>query len=344
MFDVDWGLESPASAILPPGQRTLGHLIEEYKADRVSGYRKLRYATRVNHDNIMVRMVAAYGHLRLSEIKARTLHEMHLHWSQDGKKLAMAHSFMAKLRALVGYGASFLDDPDCTRLCVALGHRRDAQAGEKNQEYLTYEQAVAIRNMAREIGYFSIALAQAMQFETLIRQKDAIGEWVPLSEPGDGAVALGDKKWQRGIIWEEINQDLILDHVTSKKQKRLVIPLHLSPMTMEEFWHVPDWQHDAGGPVIVCEYTSYPWDPSDFRRRWRTIADLCGVPKSVKQMHSRSGGISEGIKLGVPMEFMRHAALHSDLQTTAGYDRAKDELAAEALRRRVAGRNAEVAA
>ncbi|MGY4621985.1 hypothetical protein ACVWZ4_007212 [Bradyrhizobium sp. USDA 4472] len=322
----------------PVHGRTLGQLIHEYRTDQVSRYRKLRYATRVNHDNLMNRMVTTYGDLKLSDIKARTLEEMHLRWSNDGRTLATAHSFMSKLRALCGYGAGMLDDPDCTRICISISQRRDPASGERNNSFLTLDQCVAIREKARQIGYFSIALAQAIQFDTLLRQKDCLGELVPLSEPGEGIVTLGDKKWQRGITWEEIGPDLVLNHVTSKKQKRLILPLIHAPQVVEEFKHVPDWQHDAGGPVIICEHTSYPWDPSDFRRRWRSIADLCGVPKEVKNMHSRSGGISEGIKAGVPIEFMRHAAKHSDVQMTAHYDRNEHEIAAEALRRRAAAR------
>jgi hypothetical protein len=35
------------------------------------------------------------------------------------------------------------------------------------------------------MGWHSIALAQAIQFDCALRQKDVIGEWVPESEPGE---------------------------------------------------------------------------------------------------------------------------------------------------------------
>jgi hypothetical protein len=42
---------------------------------------------------------------------------------------------------------------------------------------------------------------------------------VPLSEPGISEVIVRGQKWLRGIVWQEIDENLILRHVTSKKQK-----------------------------------------------------------------------------------------------------------------------------
>jgi hypothetical protein len=327
-----------------PAGRTLAQLVEEYKTDRVSRYRKLRYATRVNHDHIMRRMVEKYGHLLLSEIKARTLEEMHLHWTHDGATISTGKTFMGKLRTICGYGAGMLDDQDCARICQAISQRRDdAFADDRERPFMTAEQATAVREKAREIGYFSIALAQAIQFDTLMRQRDTLGEWIPMSEPGQSNVISRDGKWKwvRGITWEEIDSDLVLNHVTSKKQKRLILPLSEAPMVMEELKHWPAWAPRTG-PVIVYEASALPWKTVKFRQTWRKIADLCGVPEEIKNMHSRSGGISEGIRMGVPIEHMRHAAKHSHVLMTAQYDRAEHEIAAEALRRRAYGRKAKI--
>jgi hypothetical protein len=83
-------------------------------------------------------------------------------------------------------------------------------------------------------GWPSIALAQAFQFECTLRQKDVIGELVPLSEPGVSLVVIRNQKWLRGIVWQEIDQNLILKHVTSKKQKLTEVDLKLAPMVIEE--------------------------------------------------------------------------------------------------------------
>jgi hypothetical protein len=81
----------------------------------------------------------------------------------------------------------------------------------------------------------SMALAQAFQFDGTMRQKDIIGEWVPLDEPGPlSDVISGNEKWVRGIRFEEIDQNLILRHVTSKRDKLLTIDLKQCPMVMKE--------------------------------------------------------------------------------------------------------------
>ena len=55
----------------------------------------------------------------------------------------------------------------------------------------------------------------------MFRQKDVIGEWVPISEPGMSAVINGNSKWLRGLDWKEIDANWICKHVTSKRQKEI---------------------------------------------------------------------------------------------------------------------------
>ncbi|WLA60268.1 hypothetical protein [Bradyrhizobium diazoefficiens] len=56
-------------------------------------------------------------------------------------------------------------------------------------------------------------------------------------------------------------------------------------------------------------------------------------------MDSRSGAISEAIAAGVPLEFVRHAATHSDISQTQEYDRIQAKATAKAMRARVENRN-----
>jgi hypothetical protein len=55
-------------------------------------------------------------------------------------------------------------------------------------------------------------LAQALQFELMLRQKDVIGEWVPDSEPGENDIHHDGRKWFRGIRGDAIDGDMILRH------------------------------------------------------------------------------------------------------------------------------------
>jgi hypothetical protein len=45
----------------------------------------------------------------------------------------------------------------------------------------------------------------------------------------------------------------------------------------------------ASGPVVVSKHTHLPYTAHEFRRRWRIIANVAGVPNKVFNMDSRAG-------------------------------------------------------
>jgi len=181
-----------------------------------------------------------------------------------------------------------------------------------------------------------MALAQAFQFDLMLRQKDVIGEWVPLTEPEDGEV-VGNRKWLRGLRWEEIDDRRILRHITSKRQKQIIVDLTLAPMVMEELKRLDTLP--AGGPVIVLEGTGRPWSSSWFRRRWREIAESVGIPRDVRNMDTRAGAITEASDAGADLEMVRHAATHSDITMTERYSRGSTAKIAVEMQKRAAYRD-----
>jgi hypothetical protein len=58
-------------------------------------------------------------------------------------------------------------------------------------------------------------LAQAFQFDLRLRQKDVTGEWVPYGGRGDSSIIENGEKWVRGLLREEIDDDLILRKQTT---------------------------------------------------------------------------------------------------------------------------------
>lgn len=323
---------------------TLAGLIDHYKADPESTWHSLRYHVRQGHEHLMRRLVEAYGNLDLSEIDTRDLKGWHRLWTEGGK-IATGSAFMGKLRTLMTHGALLLPNgaarDHCRRIKGLLKDLRFAHSPPRTS-WLTADQCTAIRERARDVGWYSIALAQAMQFELLLRQRDIIGEYVPISEPGVSDVVHPEHgKWLRGIRWSEIGEDLILRHVTSKRQKELIVNLQLAPMVMSELKHTIDLygRLPQTGPVITYEGTAMPYLASEYRRKWRIIADDCGVPKGVFNMDSRSGGISEATDAGADIEHVRHAATHSDISMTQRYSRSAEAKIAQVMQQRVAHRN-----
>lgn len=359
-FDMlTWGRELPPPEMPLPAHFTgsLKSLVRCYQTDEDSPYQKNRYHVRQNRDSMLGRISRRHGDVNLSDIKARLLLAWHKDWSMDGKRLATASAFIGQLRALFSFGATLLEDPDCERLCGVM-HKMRFQGTKPRGVSLNADQANMIRAAAHDhFGWDSIALVQAFQFEGTLRQKDCLGEFVPLSEPGVSAVIVGKQKWLRGIVWQEIDEKLILRHITSKKQKLTEIDLKLAPMVIEELQllvgeeplivvdeitkRVTVNRHllPSSGPVAICDTNGLPWTGNEYRRKWRKVARHCGIPDTVWSMDSRSGAISEAIQAGVPMEYVRHAAVHSDLSQTSDYDRSQAEANAKSMRIRMESRN-----
>lgn len=313
---------------------TLRRLIRSYQTDEDSNFGKLRYQSRKYYTVLMGIIEREHGNVTVDEINARLLRRWHEAWQERGQ--TMTRSLLRMLRTLFSFGFTILENGECERLCSVMSKLRFPMPPKRNS-VITADQVIAIRAKAHEMGHHSIALANALQFECLFRQKDVIGEWVPEGEPGLSDVSYEGKKWLRGLRWNEIDGKLILKHTTSKRQKDIEINLHLAPMVMEELARFGDTL-PSSGPMIVRESTGRPWRTTDYRQKWRAIARACGIPDTVKNMDNRAGGITEASNAGVPLEHIRHAATHSNIQTTQGYSRDGAEKTANVQQLRAAYR------
>jgi hypothetical protein len=319
----------------------LGKLIDAYRTDSVSGYQKLRYHVRRKQRTLLKRIKRRHGRTKLSKIKARTLLGWHAEWSEGGR-LSNGHAFVKKLRTVFGFGLTILEDKQCKRLRVVMNAMR-FPAAQPRKEQITAEQAEAVRVTAHEMGLHSIAMAQAFQFEVMLRQKDVIGEWVPKNEPGETDVFHKGLKWLRGLRGDEIDARMVLRHITSKRQKPIEVDLSEAPMILAEFGRFIGCL--PAGPLIVCEHTGRAWKDDEFRRKWRIVANAAGIPKNVWNMDSRAGAISEAFEAGANPDDIRENATHSDLATTQRYNRRRSRRTNSSVTRaRVENRRGEHAA
>lgn len=328
---------------------TLGSLIDCYRSDKDSTYQALRYHTRLNYDRLCDRIRADHGTDELAALNARKFLEWHREAKGEHNHVATAHGVMSTLRTVLGFGATILEDKECQRLRALLSAMKFEMIASRSEQ-LTTEQVEAVRAMAHKLGSHSIALAQAFSFECTLRQKDVIGEYVPQSEPGISDVLVGNWKWARGLRFEEIDQNFVLRHLTSKKQKTIECNLNLAPMVMEELAflaHIDPAKATslsrddlpAKGPIVIREHTGAPFVADQFRRQWRRIANKAGVPKEVFNMDSRSGAITEATDAGAELESVRHAAAHSNISMTQKYSRGGAKKIEGVMRLRVASRN-----
>jgi hypothetical protein len=119
---------------------------------------------------------------------------------------------------------------------------------------------------------------------------------VPLTEPGRSDTKTErNGKWLRGLRWSQIDENMILRN----NHGDIEFDLKLAPMVIEElalYSRTPIVRLTraalpAFGPMIVCEITGYPYLTAEFRRKWRVVAKLAGVPSNVKNMDSLAAGL-----------------------------------------------------
>ncbi|MCK1362941.1 hypothetical protein [Bradyrhizobium sp. 62] len=293
----------PAENIKLPwnGVETIAQLADIYRTDERSPYRALRFGTRNNADNFIDRIVSDFGEKRLADLNADSIWKMYESWA-DGGKLATGHAFVTKLRGLLSFGTVTLDDAGCQRLSIIMNRMRFPTPPAR-EERLTKEHATAIRAEAHAKGKPSIALAQAIQFEFGLGQKDAIGEYVPATEPGTSDIIVNGMKWLHGIRWENVDDALVLRHETSFGGKLLELDLKRAPMVMEELQKQFKGIVPKSGPIIISEWSGKPWSGNEFRRWWRKLADGAGVPKAIKNMDSGRAADREQFAVkGAPFE------------------------------------------
>lgn len=235
-----WGRERDAGGKLYP-LVTVSNLIHKYQKDEDSPFHKKQYEARQGKAALLKRIDTRFGDVMLAEITGRMILSWYKEWSDGGQKVSAGGAFIATLRTLFRFGAGLLDDAECSRLAGTLSSQ--SYKGTKPREVaLTAAQATAVRKAAHARGWPFMALAQAIQFECTLRQKDVIGQYVPVKEPGVSDVVhtkiyKGQKKttkWITGLRWERIDENLILRHVTSKRNKKIEVDLRLAPMVLEE--------------------------------------------------------------------------------------------------------------
>lgn len=281
-----------------------------------STIKPLRHVTKEGYKRLIARLITDMGDREIAALGSRDLLRQYADWVA-GERVAMAHSLATMLRTIIGFGAVILENADCQRVKALLSGLRFKNSGRRTV-WLNSDQATDVRDFAVELDYFAVALAQAFQQDTALRQKDVIGEWVPISDAEPSAIlsADGTEKWVRGITREEVSDGMILTHKTSKRGQVLTFDLNACLAVQEEWFSAP-----PNGPLIIDPETDLPYEAWKFRRLWRWLANQAGVPKHVWNMDSRSGRITRAFADGANPDDIRKFAGHNNLSTTMGYSR-----------------------
>lgn len=299
---------------------TVAALIRYYREHPNSPYRELKYNTQAIYDQHLNTLRDVVGKRRLGSLTGVDFLAWYKNFSTDAhgdeKLISTAHKLMNMFRIAVSWGV-VLELPQCSRLREILSEMRFSKPAPRTV-FLNFEQATAIIEKAHDMGFPSIALAQALQFELTLRQKDVIGEWLPGGAEGNGAIVAAGRRWANGLLWSHIGADGVLRKITTKTGAEAVFEISRYPLVVQE---LERWAGRKVGPMILDERSGLPYRNERFSKRWRDVATAAGVPRDVFNMDSRAGGITEATDAGASIEAVRHHATHRDARTTMRYSR-----------------------
>jgi hypothetical protein len=313
---------------------TIGGLIKIYMMHPESPYHDIEQNSRKTYDYDLKVISRTVGERRLDRLNGINFIGWYKKFKQPRQKggperIASAHKYMTMLRIVFSFGV-VLGLPHAKRLRDVL-HEIDFPNAPGRTQQVVYEQASAFIDKAHEVGYHEMAVAQALQFESMLRQTDVIGKW----QNKEGAPNV--REWVNGVVWQEISPDRILTHKTSKRGRVVVLDLKLYPLIVAELDRLPALPRI--GPIVIDSETGEPFEYRDYSPRWRRIARLAGIPDDVWNRDSRAGGVTEGGDAGAEIEDLRQHAGHADVRMTARYNRQTLAKTNRVARLRVAHRN-----
>ncbi len=310
----------------PKDQPTVNDLIRAYRTREESAYRGVKWNTRRTYDKVLDTMERAFGGTALYAIKLVNIKR----WYDatrypEGRgpgqpdRARTAQGLVAMLRRITRFGAA-IEMRDCARIATILETTK-WQGAPKRSATLELHHVEAFCAAAHEMGRPSLALGTALQWETMLRQRDVIGEWEPFDTartPPPGPTING-RVWANGLTWSNISDAWILTKRTTKTGSVVSFDIMLLPMAMAELQHVAP--EDRVGPIIVDEVARRPYAENRYQQEWRKVADRAGIPRGVFNMDARSGGATEANDAGASISDTRPVMGHADARTTARYVR-----------------------
>ncbi|MEJ1161425.1 tyrosine-type recombinase/integrase [Prosthecomicrobium sp. N25] len=306
---------------------TIAGLCDLYETHEASPYHGAKWNTRRNYDQELGVIRRAWGERRLDALGVLDFHRWYgqARDSVEGGGIRKAHGLIKRVRAIMKFGAA-AEVPHARRLHeILLGMRFVKPAPRR--VFISFEQVVAVIRKAHEVGRPEIALAQALQFETGLRQSDVIGLWEPCAADDGSPYRTKTRRWVPGLVWQDIHASLVLTLQTSKTGAKVTHALRSMPLVVAELERIPI--ESRVGPVVVSKATGMPFQGFTFSKDWRRIADAAGVPRDVWNRDSRAGAASEVDEAGLGVEDAQKLLGHTTPKVTQIYVRGKAVVASE---------------
>ena len=225
---------------------------------------------------------------------------------QEGQppRLKRAHDAVSILRATLKFGF-VLGDEHCRRLRDQLAEMQFKRAGKRDSA-MTFQHVLAFIKTAQEWpeDRSMMALGVATQWETMLRQKDVIGERI-------GGEWRGNYTWENIPGWKWTTK-------TSKTKAPITFDLSKLELLWPLLQAVPQEQRTG---AIIKGWNGLPIVERTYRKWYRQIARKAGIPDDVWNMDSRAGAVTEALESGADIADVARAATHSRQVMTERYDR-----------------------
>lgn len=213
---LTWAAGAPTVSATYDG--TIKSLSRLYQTDEDSPYRGLKWNSAINVTKSLKIIEGTVGARQINKLLGTDFKGWHRKWGEpaspgDRPRPWRAKHAMDTVRQLISYGVT-LGFEDCLRADTILSKIRFATPPARTS-IMTADHVEAIRKAAHEQGWHSIALGTVLQFELTMRQKDVIGEWEP-TIGGDGGIRHRDTRWVNGLLWSDIDSDLVLRKTHTK--------------------------------------------------------------------------------------------------------------------------------
>lgn len=307
--------------LTPTYDGTIDSLIVLYRTDANSPYQALKHATKVRDYDPSLRLISkTVGKRQIPALKGDDFRRWYREWGKGGLT-RRAHGAIRKLRSVLSYGVE-QRLRGCSEAREIISLIKFATPDHRRVK-MEYAHAKAICEKALELGRPSIALTQAIQWDTALRRIHIIGEWLPVQDGDTGGIIRGKTKW-RGLTAADISAERVLTvRVTSKGKAATRHDLNACPLVLEvlKAAKLPNL-----GPLIVSEETGIPYRENYYAQDWREIAMAAGVPQNVWSTDARAGAISEAEEATGDLDAARKMAGHTTSKTTLIYVR-NDDLA-----------------
>jgi hypothetical protein len=216
------------------------------------------------------------------------------------ERVKRAHQAISVLRMILRFGAA-CGYEECRRLDAEVANLRFERSGRR-MAAISFEQVQAFIDTALTRNRLYMAIGVAAQFETMLRQKDIIGEY-------QGG------RWTGQFTWENIPAG-ILRLSTSKTGTPAKFDLTVYELLWPLLQAVP--QAERVG-AIVKGHDGQGMKEGRYRKLFRSLATEAGIPVSVWSMDARAGAVTEALEAGADIGQVSRAATHSKEAMTARY-------------------------